>query len=52
MGFEKSRGKLAGSIEETAFRMGFIDLGQLRALAEELKGSDYGRLLLKRAVQN
>jgi hypothetical protein len=52
MDFEKSRASLAGSIEETAFRMGFIDLGQLRVLAEELKGSDYGRLLLERAVQD
>ena len=52
MDFEKNSASLAGSIEETAFRMGFIDLGQLRALAEELKGSDYGRLLLERAVQD
>ena len=51
MAFEKSRSLLAGSIEETAFRMGLIDRGQLKALAEELKGSDYGRLLLERAVQ-
>ena len=51
MAFEKSRSSLAGSIEETAFRMGLIDRGQFRALAEELKGSDYGRLLLDRAVQ-
>ncbi|MEE3229503.1 MAG: glucose-1-phosphate thymidylyltransferase RfbA [Planctomycetota bacterium] len=51
MAFEKSRSSLAGSIEETAFRMGLIDRGQFRALAEELKGSDYGRLLLERAVQ-
>ena len=52
MDFEKNSASLAGSIEETAFRMGFIDLGQLRTLAEELKGSDYGRLLLERAVQD
>ena len=51
MAFEKSRSLLAGSIEETAFRMGLIDRGQLKALAEELEGSDYGRLLLERAVQ-
>ena len=51
MAFEKSRSSLAGSIEETAFRMGLIDRGQFRALAEELKGSDYGRLLLECAVQ-
>ncbi len=51
MAFEKSRSSLAGSIEETAFRMGLIDRGQLKTLAEELKGSDYGRLLLERAVQ-
>ena len=51
MAFEKSRSSLTGSIEETAFRMGLIDRGQLKALAEELKGSDYGRLLLECAVQ-
>ena len=51
MAFEKSRSSLAGSIEETAFRMGLIDRGQFRVLAEELKGSDYGRLLLECAVQ-
>ena len=52
MAFEKSRSSLAGSIEETAFRMGLIDRGQLRTLAEGLKGSDYGRLLLELAVQD
>jgi len=52
MAFEKNHASLAGSIEETAFRMGLIDRGQLRALAEGLKGSDYGRLLLELAVQD
>ena len=52
MAFEKNHASLAGSIEETAFRMGLIDRGQLRALAEGLKGSDYARLLLELAVQD
>lgn len=52
MAFEKNHASLAGSIEETAFRMGLIDRGQLRTLAEGLKGSDYGRLLLELAVQD
>ena len=45
--FEKSAGALVGSIEEAAFRMGFIDRTRLRELAGELKDSDYGRLLLE-----
>ena len=49
--FEKNTGALAGSIEEAAYRMGFIDRDQLRALAEELKESDYGRLLLELTVR-
>ena len=52
MAFEKNHASLAGSIEETAFRMGLIDRDQLRALAEGLKGSDYGRLLLELADQD
>ena len=38
---------MVGSIEEAAFRMGFIDRARLRELAGELKDSDYGRLLLE-----
>ena len=45
--FEKRAGALVGSIEEAAFRMGFIDHDRLRELAGDLKDSDYGRLLLK-----
>ena len=52
MAFEKNHASLAGSIEETAFRRGLIDRGQLRTLAEGLKGSDYGRLLLELADQD
>jgi glucose-1-phosphate thymidylyltransferase len=33
--------------EEVAYRKGFIDVGQLRALAGELKNSGYGDYLLK-----
>ena len=49
--FEKSAGALVGSIEEAAFRMGFIDRARLQELAGELKDSDYGRLLLELAGQ-
>ena len=51
MDFEKNSGELVGSIEETAFRMGFIDRDQFRKLAEELRESAYGKLLLERASQ-
>jgi len=49
MDYEKTSGKLAGSIEEAALRMDFIDREQFRALAEELGPSDYGKLLLEHA---
>ena len=35
------------AIEETAYRMGFISRDALRALAEPMRGSEYGRYLLR-----
>ena len=43
---EERQGLLVGSIEEVAYRMGYLDRDGLRALAEPLARSDYGRYLL------
>lgn len=51
MAFEKNGNPLVGSIEETAFRMGFIDRSQLEGLGEALSESDYGRRLLEVAEE-
>ncbi len=37
---------LIGSPEETAYRLGLIDAGQLKKLAAELSSSNYGRYLM------
>ncbi len=42
---EKRQRYRIGCPEEVAFRMGFIDRGQLKALGEELGNSDYGGYL-------
>jgi len=42
---EKRQGLKIACPEEVAFRMGFIDLDQLKALAARLGSSDYGRYL-------
>ncbi|HRW75188.1 MAG TPA: hypothetical protein P5563_04755, partial [Saprospiraceae bacterium] len=39
---EERQGLKIGCIEEVAYRMGFIDTAQLRALAEPLMKSGYG----------
>ncbi len=44
---EQRQGLLVGSIEEVAFRMGFIDAAQLRALAAPLAKTEYGDYLLQ-----
>lgn len=44
---EKRQGFKVGSIEEIAYRMGYIDAGQLEKLALPLKKSGYGSYLLK-----
>lgn len=43
---EERQGLKIGSIEEVAFRMGFIDADQLRAVATPLVKSGYGQYLL------
>lgn len=44
---EERQGLKIGSIEEVAYRMGFIDAEQLRAVATPLVKSGYGQYLLK-----
>ena len=44
---EERQGLKIGSIEEAAYRMGFIDKKQLKALAEPLLKSGYGTQLLE-----
>ena len=46
---EQRQGLLIGSIEEVAFRMGYIDAGALRTLAAPLAKSEYGQYLLELA---
>jgi glucose-1-phosphate thymidylyltransferase len=43
---EERQGLKIGSIEEAAYRMGFIDKTQLKALAEPLLKSGYGKALM------
>jgi glucose-1-phosphate thymidylyltransferase len=43
---EQRQGLLVGSIEEVAYRMGYIDAHALQGLATPLGNSDYGRYLL------
>lgn len=49
---EERQGLKIGSIEEAAFRMGFINKNQLRALAEPLLKSGYGQQLFDVANEN
>jgi glucose-1-phosphate thymidylyltransferase len=44
---EKRQGLLIGSIEEVAYRMGYVDAAGLRELAVPLAKSEYGRYLLE-----
>jgi glucose-1-phosphate thymidylyltransferase len=48
---ERRQGMMVGAIEEVAFRMGFIDRSQLRALAEPFARNDYGSYLLRLASE-
>jgi len=43
---ENRQGLMIGGIEEIAYRMGFIDAGQLRKIAKPLVKSGYGEYLL------
>lgn len=44
---EDRQGLKVGCIEEVAYRMGYIDANQLKALAKSLKKSGYGEYLLR-----
>ncbi|MBN2386937.1 MAG: glucose-1-phosphate thymidylyltransferase RfbA [Anaerolineales bacterium] len=44
---EERQGLMIGCPEEVAYRMGFIDAGQLRLLARELRHNGYGDYLLQ-----
>ena len=44
---QKQQNLKVASLEEIAYRMGYIDVDQLRALAEPLKKNDYGQYLLR-----
>lgn len=48
---EERQGLKIGSIEEAAFRMGFIDKEQLKKLAEPLLKSGYGKQLMEVATE-
>ena len=43
---EKRQGLKIGCLEEIAFRLGYIDAKAVAAVADKLKGSEYGRYLL------
>jgi glucose-1-phosphate thymidylyltransferase len=47
MTIEKRQGRKIASPEETAYRMGFIDAGQVRELAAPLAKNGYGQYLLR-----
>ncbi len=49
---QKRQGLLVASLEEVAFRRGFIDAAQLAALAEPLKSTHYGQYLQRLASGN
>jgi glucose-1-phosphate thymidylyltransferase len=44
---EKRQGLKVACVEEIAFRMGYVDAGQVRRLAEPLKKNGYGEYLLQ-----
>ena len=44
---EERQGLMISCPEEIAYRMGFIDLEQTRALALEMKNNSYGASLLR-----
>ncbi|MDX2235629.1 MAG: glucose-1-phosphate thymidylyltransferase RfbA [Hyphomonadaceae bacterium] len=48
---ERRQGLRIACLEEIAFKMGFISLDALRALAEPIKKSDYGKYLLRVAAE-
>jgi glucose-1-phosphate thymidylyltransferase len=46
---EERQGMMISCPEEIAYRMGYIDLGQLRRLAKAMDSNEYGRYLLRLA---
>jgi glucose-1-phosphate thymidylyltransferase len=44
---EQRQGLKVACLEEIAYRMGYIDVGQLRRLSEPMKNNDYGKYLLQ-----
>jgi glucose-1-phosphate thymidylyltransferase len=44
---EERQGMMIASPEEIAYRMGFIDRGQLRTLGNEMQSNEYGKYLLR-----
>jgi glucose-1-phosphate thymidylyltransferase len=48
---EQRQGLMIGSIEEVAYRMGFIDAAQLCKLADSYARNDYGQYLLRIAAE-
>lgn len=44
--YEIKTGKKAACIEEIAYKMGYIDIGQLKKIANSMCNSDYGKYLL------
>ncbi|MCT8389942.1 glucose-1-phosphate thymidylyltransferase, partial [Leuconostoc holzapfelii] len=47
---QKQQNLKVASLEEIAYRMGYIDLAQLEKLAQPLKKNDYGQYLLRLAA--
>ena len=43
---EKRQGLKISCVEEIAYRLGYIDAAAVRALADRIKGSEYGRYLI------
>ncbi len=48
---EERQSLMVANIEEIAFRMGYIDRGQLESLGQELRKSGYGQYLLQIAAE-
>ena len=44
---EKRQGLKVSCVEEVAYRMGYVDAGQLAALAESMQKNRYGQYLLQ-----
>ncbi|MGO2539203.1 MAG: glucose-1-phosphate thymidylyltransferase, partial [Leuconostoc mesenteroides] len=49
---QKQQNLKVASLEEIAYRMGYIDIAQLEQLAIPLKKNDYGQYLLRIVEEN